>query len=659
MNDIYKDIVIDGTLDLGSFRGIGLAIDKNLLRRLMVYKENFPESYNKINNLLFNKKSGAAFSKLKFETDHEKTIDYAADIMQINPEINAEGAGNQSEEIFPVCSEYAAEADGSGLKGSGSVTETVKKIIGGRYSVLYFNGNSILNTEGVQSGYFEMYPIILSIAHITYFCENGWRYSDCGRDNDCLLLSSESGDYSAVFVNDTDQPRKYSICVRSLSKAGDAVHCVETKGPENSGNYCANWFRVVDKILPCRKDYGYCYNVEVKPFSVMTCTTLNIENINGVDTFEFSELDDTPAELPYIFKSSDAVLPLWDISGDFEEYTENDKIFIEQACIYEDISDKKSACTIFGNQLLCNYHLTVYVEFADDNKNNFAGIGICCGKNGEVGYGIRIYPDDSYEIIRSGKVADKFSSHKISVLFPNCLEIIINEKNIVYKLNGEVMYSDDAAEAPCAFSGYAALLSAYRRNTFSEVRIDRNEKSFSFCSSRDCLCGDFMYTKGWIKTGNEDNEFTNRTCVYTNKENSYFEFEFIGECAALFGKIENSRVKIEIDGAIVKAGTIEKSDNINDAFYIAKNLENTVHILKLTLLSGSLKFDRAQIYFSDYAPVQHAAIEISRKRRHKSSPLKKSTILLGAGLAAAGAGAFLLRKKFRGKKNKRPANKSQ
>ncbi len=650
MNDIYKDIVIDGKLDMGNFRGIGLTIDKNILRRLMVYKAKFPADYKRINELLFRKKSGMGFSHLKFETDHERAIDYAADIMQINPEITTESTDDQCEKLSCIYPEYAAAADGNGLKGSGSITETVQKIIGGKYSIVYFSGGSVLDTKGIWSGDFEISSLIWSMAHITCFSDNGWKYSDCDGDNDHMSLSSKNGDYSVVFVNTSLKPRKYNLCIKSLAKAGDAVHCVETKGPENNRDFSGNWFRVVDKILPCRKDHGYCYNVEVKPFSVMTCTTASINEINGIDTFEVSNGNNLPAKLPYILESEEGLLPLWDISGDFEEYCENEKTFIEQTQVYENISAGKSACSIFGNELLCNYHLTAFAEFADDNKDNFVGIGICCDKNGEIGYGIKIYPDDKYEIIKSGEIEETNNSYKISVLFPNCLEIIINQKNIIYKINGEVLYSSDIGETPCAFSGYGAILSAYRKNIFSGVKIEQNEKDFSFCNSFDCLCGDFEYTEGWIKNGNADEEFTYRTSVNTDKKNQSFEFEFIGERVALFGISDDLRVKIEIDRAIVKAGNIEKCDNINNAFFIAENLENTVHILKLTLLSGSLKFDRAQVYISGSSNLQTTAIEVCHNRRSKEKTLKKSTLLLGAGLAAAGAGAFLLRKKFKNKK---------
>lgn len=651
MNDIYKDIVIDGELDSGSFRGIGLAIDKNMLRRLLTYKEKFPDVYEKINNLLFRKKCGMAFSHLKFETDHEKALDYAADIMQINPEITTESTDSRCEKFSCIYPEYSAQADGSGLLGDGSVTDIVQKIIGSRYSILYFSGRSALNTQDVWSGNFEVSPLLWSMAHVTYFGENGWKYSDCNSDKDYMSLSSESGDYSIIFVNNSSQPRKYSVCIKSISKSGDAVHCVETKGPENSGSFCANWFRVVDKILPCRKDYGYCYNVEVKPFSVLTCTTAAIDEINGIDTFEYSMGDKSTAELPYILESQNAVLPLWDISGNFEEYCENEKTFIEQTEVYDDISDKKTACTIFGDKLLCNYHLTAFTEFADDNKDNFVGIGICCGENGEMGYALRIYPDGCYEILDSHNVSEIQSTYRISVLSPNCLEIIIDEKTIVYKLNGEILCSNAVEGTPRVFSGYGALLSAYKRNTFSGVKIEQNEKNVPFCHSYDCLCGEFEYSDGWIKNGNADEEFTHRTSVGTDTENQTFEFEFIGEKAALFGKTKDLRIKIEIDGAIVKAGsTAKRNCSINEAFYIAENLENNIHTLKLTILSGKLEFDSAQIYYSDRSLVQQAAAEKIRKHKQKNKPLKKSTILLGAGLAAAGAGAFLLRKMFKDKK---------
>lgn len=654
MNNIYKDILIDGKQSLDTFHGIGLVIDKNMLRRLIVYKDKFPESYKKINDLLFRKKSGMAFSHLRFTTNHEKATDYAADIMQINSDISAECSDNNFERFNYNFPQYSILADGNGLSGEGSIIDGAEKIIKKLSSIVYFDGESALNIESSCRGEFKATPLLWSIAHITYFSEIGWSYAVNDPDNNYISLVSDAGDFSIIFVNNSPTPKKYRVCLKNILKSDRPVHCVETKGPSNSDAFCSNWFRVVDKMLPFEKDGNDCYNIEIKPFSVMTCTTLNVDNINGTDTFEYfyepEEIDETNN---FDLSSDNSLLPIWDVSGEFEEYSENETTYIEQTEISWDIISGETACTLLGDELLSAHHLTVLAEFSDDDPKNFVGIGICCDKNGNIGYGMKIHPDGVYEVYDCGRVSDIDVSTKISAASKNCLEIIIDDKKIIYKLNDEEISSREINEIPSMLSGYGMLMSGYRRNTFSNVKITQSGINDLICNSHDCLCGDFEYTDSWIKNGNADTIFTHRTCVSTDKENQSFEFEFIGKKIAFFGKTENLRIKVEIDGAITIAGKASDRDcNVNEAFYIKDDLENTIHILKLTVLSGKLEFDKAQTYCLPQKKLPKAVRKI-HKHKQKTKPLKKSTILIGAGIAIAGAGIFFIKKKLNNRKKER------
>lgn len=649
MHEYFKDIVIDGKLNSEKFNGIALNIDKNILRRLIVYKNNFSDSYKKINDLLFKRKCGMNFSHLKFYTESEKAMDYAADIMYINPCVTAECSNSICKDI--TCDILPKKSLSDVVSTESLIIDTVQKFIKCRYSAITFNVNSVLNTDGFWKGDFEANAFLWGIAHITYFAESGWNYGDNNTDDDYISFCSESGDHSVVFVNDSSRPRKYSICIKNIDKSDKPIHCVETKGSANGSRYTANWFRVVDKILPCKKGYGDLYNVEVKPFSVMTCTTLPIDEINGTDTFEYSRIVDDLENNSLCFEKNNDIFSLWDIKGNFEINSESDKTYIEQTEIHENISDKELASTIFGSGLLCNYRLTAVTEFSDNDKNNFTGIGICCDKNGNIGYALRIYPNGYYETINSEGLSKLSFSEKISASSSNCLEIIIDYKEINYKINGETVCSSIIGKTPQAVSGYGALLSAYKRNTFSNVKIEQNDKNVLFCQSHDCFCEDFKYTDGWKKNGNSDTAFTNQTSVSTDKPNQSFEFEFYGERAALLGATENLRIKIEIDESIVKAGEAAKRNSDSyEAFFITERLENSIHRLKLTVLSGKLKFDSAQTYRSNSIMLPTVTKKI-QKRKQKARTLKKSTILIGAGLAVAGAGMFFMRKKLKNRKN--------
>ena len=51
--------------------------------------------------------------------------------------------------------------------------------------------------------------------------------------------------------------------------------------------------------MPAENENGCCYTLEVKPFSVMTCTTMSVDDVNGTDSVKKSESSDKVLSLPY------------------------------------------------------------------------------------------------------------------------------------------------------------------------------------------------------------------------------------------------------------------------------------------------------------------------------------------------------------------------
>ena len=157
-----------------------------------------------------------------------------------------------------------------------------------------------------------------------------------------------------------------------------------------------------------------------------------------------------------------------------------------------------------------------------------------------------------------------------------------------------------------------------------------------------------------MKNSMDSCEFNNRTSVSTETPNSYFEFDFIGESVAFAGKAENLRLKIEIDDKIMAAGIFIGNCGEKEIFYSRSNMENTSHKLKLIVLSGRLEFNNAQTFISGHHILPKTLINGSSiKKAENGKTLKKSTLLMGAGLAAAGTGLILLRKALKKGKNKK------
>jgi len=72
------------------------------------------------------------------------------------------------------------------------------------------------------------------------------------------------------------------------------------------------------------------------------------------------------------------------------------------------------------------------------------------------------------------------------------------------------------------------------------------------------------------------------------------------------------------------------------------------------VLSGRLEFNNAQTFMSGRHILSKTLINgPSIKKAENGKTLKKSTLLVGAGLAAAGTGLILLRKALKKGKNKK------
>lgn len=589
-----------------------------------------------------------------------------------------------SEGAAPCCiSKYAVNADGSGISGENSLIEVTGRING------IFNAGStiyeyksvlsvcegenpwgrIISADKPWSGYFSIGCGLWGAAHFTHFAEKNWKVISSGNGEeagDYSVFVSEKGDYSAVFANNSDKPKKYSICVRNIEKADAFIHCVETKGPESCDNYSVNWFRLVDKIIPVKKNYGFVYTLEVKPFSIMTCTTLSVEHVNGIYTVRKPECENTVLNLPYFdsFNYGDELLksrkniPLYtlDLCGRFEILSDGEENTLIQIAEPDDNRDKIFPVTVLGDDSWSDYSVKIEVKLSDEDILNYAGAGLryqMSGDTAECGYQLRIYSDSRWQLRYMDNILEEGMADNIIPNEWNSIKISACGRRIKCCIN-KVLVCEHVVSAPFVLSGKVSICSGYSRNMFRNLVINPVLGAFEYSIMHDCLNGEFVYSGSWVKNSMDSCEFNNRTSVSTETPNSYFEFDFIGESVAFAGKAENLRLKVEIDDKIMAAGIFIGNCGEKEIFYSRSNMENTSHKLKLIVLSGRLEFNNAQTFISGHHILPKTLINGSSiKKAENGKTLKKSTLLMGAGLAAAGTGLILLKKALKKGKNKK------
>lgn len=113
--------------------------------------------------------------------------------------------------------------------------------------------------------------------------------------------------FIAVSDNDSSEQRNYTFTLDNMTKADAPVYVWETRGPDKGQAYDANYFKKIAAYQPVKTKGGYAYSIEVKPYSIVTVTTLDKTADSSV--YNCSSKD-TPLKLSYTdkFEYSDEFL---------------------------------------------------------------------------------------------------------------------------------------------------------------------------------------------------------------------------------------------------------------------------------------------------------------------------------------------------------------
>ena len=587
-----------------------------------------------------------------------------------------------NETVTRNVSEFSVNADGTGLCGENSLTDTTDNMlfavrscasmyiyspaVSAGFSKLGKFSGGLVTADTPWSGYYSFGSGLCGAAHFSHFVKPEWKYLHCNAEtNEYAVFISDDGDYTAVFVNDSEEPKKYRFNICNMDKSDAVVYCVETKGPDSSDDYSLNWFRVADKIIPAENAAGYSYTLEVKPFSVMTCTTLSVEDVNGTETVKKCEYQNKPLALPFAgsfaISYEKGVKPLFS-SEQFcaFELTEcgGVKVLMQTLSEREHESDP---VILFGDERWTNYSVKTEAKFEKNNEDNYVSAGVrFCGIGDEEhisdgGYQLKVYPDGKWQLCFMGEILEEDSAAEIIREDDwNQLRISAFGKRIRCYVNKNLV-CEYTTSSPVLMSGRASLGSAYYKNIFRNFSVSPVMGYSYYGVCHDCLCGEFSYSEGWKKKSFAGTQFKNFTSVGNLNDNEYFEFDFTGNCVMLSGKSENLRLKIEIDGKIMAAGIFISRSEADQVFYVKEGLGDGTHHMKLIVLSGNLEFNYAETVLAPHIIDKEkiSAVINDTIEKKPAKKLKKSTVLIGMGIAAMGAGAMLLQSRIRRKRKKK------
>lgn len=532
----------------------------------------------------------------------------------------------------------SVNSNGVGLNGTNGALDVCNRIINGYCNgrmtmyeyqpavAAYYSGakyfpKSLLNAQTPWSGYYEADCGIWTSAHFTRFIKNGWRYIDSAcygdgkeahsiRDttnNYMTVTDPESGDYSIVICNDSAEQRNYTFTLDNMIKADAPVHIWETRGPEKDQPYDANYFRHIGAFLPVEADGKYSYSVEIKPYSLVTITTLDKTADTSVCSCRYQ---DTPLDINYSddFAHSDEFLskrgfaPLYttDYGGAFEiTKVDGKKVLMQKINSNNKPTDWRYRGTpnpiaSLGDDRWSNYTATISFKLADDDEQNYISFGVryllaeLDVDTAENGYSLKIQPSGKWELKKNTEMLEQGAIKEFSVSSWHNIRLIADGRSITAYLDGTELttYFDEYAYA---HSGRVMIGSGLFNNIFSDLRITPIDGVKPTVTRVDDHDASITYTGSWYRNVPEGYIHFNRTISRSECEGSEMSFSFTGAHFAIIGQTEAAVIEVYVDGKLLE--TKETPPAAARQCSYSANIPEGKHSIIIKVISGSYTID--------------------------------------------------------------------
>lgn len=552
---------------------------------------------------------------------------------------------------------YKYDGSKSGLSDINGVLDIANRIItmfpGGDMTLYefqpvvsaYYDGvtycqKQLITAEKPWSGYYTLDSGFYMSLHFSQFFKKGWCFIDgacagdgkAGGDGHAIVdavysymtaADRDSGDYSTVITNTTDSNITYNITVKNLAKAGQNVCIFETRGPDGN-KYDENYFKKIGTITPQKNGDDYTYSVTVKPYSMVTLSTLEVEE----KTYT-SPSDDSVLALPYSddYEYSDYPADYLSTRGNAPRYTTDEGGAFEvqnidgNNVLMQIITPDTKAnewggtpdpVTNFGDDRWFNYSVSVSVRFgtSDEPDKNYTGAGLRynLADAGKSGYWVQLYENGTWKLNHNSKSVAEGTLDSFDGTTWTELKISAEENKITACINGNQVceynctsedsksgeINTDAMHA----SGRAALFSSYNQNCFDNTKIE--------------AVGDTPYIKRFDDT--DDNLTYNGAVTHTtmgsfkNYNRTITELDagaeanidFTGKGFAIIGAVgDGCKIKIEIDGSVVEEEySVPKASN-RECSYYKYGFSDGGHTVKITVLEGKYAIDAVEVSTAD------------------------------------------------------------
>ncbi len=532
----------------------------------------------------------------------------------------------------------SVNSNGSGINGTNGALDVCNRIINGYYNgrmtmyeyqpavAAYYSGakyfpKSLLNAQTPWSGYYEADCGIWTSAHFTMFIKNGWRYIDSGcygdgkeahsisetTNNYMTVTDTQTGDYSIVICNDSEEQRNYTFTLDNMSKAESPIHIWETRGPDKGQNYDENYFKHIGTYKPVEINGKYSYSIEVKPYSIVTVTTLDKSADTSVDICNYEDIplninysDDFEYSAEFLSARGNAPLYTTDYGGAFEvSEVEGEKVLMQMINMDNKPTDWRfrgtpNPITSLGDDRWSNYSAEISFKLTDDSNKNYVSFGVryllaeLDTNNAENGYSLRVRPSGEWLLRKNtGTVAsgtiDSFNSKDW-----HTVKITANGRNITAYLDGTELaafYDKDAY----AHSGRISIGSGLFNNVFDDLKVMPVDGVQSTITRVDDHDAAVTYTGDWYRKVPDGYVNFNRTISRAESEGAEMSFRFTGSHFAIIGQSNAATIEVYVDGELIETADTP-SAKARQCTYSADITEGE-HNVTIKVISGKYTID--------------------------------------------------------------------
>ena len=510
------------------------------------------------------------------------------------------------------------------------------------YPGVNYSHKELINASHPWSGFFEVDNVGLQIMrHFTNFAVTGWnedqawRYLTSACDSGVggtenlnhmtqaasyiTLMAPNKKNYSVVFVNDSSEPREYTVKLKNIEIQSKTLYLWRSTGSTNaSGNYD-------DSLMQCReqiKPQGQIVSLIVYPHSIVTATTLDLRDDSEVS---YSRIESKQANTLLCDDAETGILYHDDFNYSKDESQvrkATPRYMTDQGGAFEIVESRQGKVLqqqitepqraldweysyapnlTFGDDRWNDYEVQVKLKFDTQTQQNsptgnYFGIGIyqqtdVKGKLESAPYVVKVYTDGLCQLFKNSALINETHLDEFDIFKTHVIALGAKGNHLQAKIDDHSVFEYvDLLNAH--YSGRIKLGTGYYKTEILDVLVKKNDKVVQY-QRIDDLDDQIKYHGDWNHVCGLENTIWNRTLSYgSSGKYTRFEFDFRGSGFYLLGKQRfESRLSITVDGQLINGSLLpqtvpDKTENV-----MLKGLTNVNHHVSVGIVEGTYTLD--------------------------------------------------------------------